>query len=205
MRSVLWLVVRELSRRRLRIALALGATAAAVALCVGTELVMRAREDAVAGQIDRSGPPLHVVPTGVGGAALARLELGRLRLPAGLAERVRGALGPALRDLEERLVVEGVVGGVPGPIVGVPHGARAALEPLGSLGNAEVALGSVLAGRTGTAQGAEFQVERRTFRVAAVLPSTGSADDWPPLCRGRRRRNLPVRGVRRTTCGSSSA
>lgn len=187
MKAVLWLAWREVWEGRRRVVLALGVVTAAVALCVGIEQICRARESAVADEIDQIGPPLRLVPTGVAPSMLARYEVGRARLPPATSERVRQVLGDGLRDLEERLVIEGSVGGVRAPIVGVPDGARAVLEPIRVLTLGEVAVGSELARRVSAVTGSAVSVAGASLRVASILPSLGDVGD---LCAFVRRVSL---------------
>lgn len=167
-RPALWLTVRELGARRRRVALAALVVAAMATAATATELVARAREAAVAAQIDAMGPALTVAPPGVGSGRLARLELGEEVLPADVEDAVRAALGRDLRAVERRLVVHREVAGVRGPVVGVEAGALP-----GAAGAAMV--GSELARRLGDVSSVD--VEGRRLRVAGALPSTGSRDD----------------------------
>ena len=64
MRPVAWLAVRELTVARSRAVIACATVAAAVALGVATESISRARESAIARQIDQIGPPLRIIPEG---------------------------------------------------------------------------------------------------------------------------------------------
>lgn len=176
MRVALWLASRELAARPGRVALAAGAVAAATALAVGLELVARLRQGAVAERIDRAGPPLRVVPAGVSATALARYDLGGRLLPAGAAEAVRRAV-PGLRALEARLVLEAPVAGEAAPLVGVPGAGAAWDGALAALRPGEVALGAVLAAKSGARVGEGIPVGRARFRVAAVLPAAASAED----------------------------
>ncbi len=178
----LWLAVRELVTRRRRVALAGLVIAAIAATVTATELVARAREEAVAAQIDAMGPALTVVPRGTSAGALARYELGEGALPASVEEAVRGALGSDLRSIERRLVVHREVAGARVPVVGVEAGVvpAAAQEP------GSVALGSELARRLGDAS--NVVVDGRELQVKGVMPSTASAEDvalFMPLAAAR--------------------
>lgn len=167
----LWLAVRELFARRRRVALAGAVIAALAATVMAMELVARAREEAVAAQIDAMGPALTVVPAGVSAGALARYELGERALPAGVEAAVRGALGGELRSVERRLVVHREVLGARIPVIGAEAGALPAeVQAAGS-----VALGSELARRVGDVS--SVTLDGRELRVKAVLPSSASAED----------------------------
>ncbi len=166
-----WLALRELVTRRRRVALAALVIAAIAATVTATELVARAREEAVAVQIDAMGPALMVVASGTSAGALARYELDEGALPAGVEEAVRRTLGRDLRSIERRLVVHREVAGARVPVVGVEAGVLpAAVEEPGS-----VALGAELARRLGGAS--STVVDGRERQVKGVLPSTASAAD----------------------------
>jgi putative ABC transport system permease protein len=169
--------MRELAARPGRAALAAGVVAGCVALAVGTELLARGREAAVAGEIDGIGPSLRLVPEGVTASRLARLDVGRQVLDPAARDRALRALGDRVRASEPRLVVQLGVGGVPAAVVGVPQGAPSALEPARALREGEVALGSELARRLGLPVGAPITIGDVSGRISAVLPSTASAED----------------------------
>lgn len=172
MRSpALWLTARELGARRRRVALAALVVAATAAAATAMELVARAREEAIAADIDAMGPALTIVPQGVTAAALARLDLGDRVLPPGAEAAARAALGRDLRAIERRLVVHRELSGVRVPVIGVEEDASRAA----SIGSSEAALGSELARRLGYPQ--RFGIGEDPRWVAGVLPSTGTADD----------------------------
>lgn len=178
----LWLAVRELVTRRRRVALAGLVIAAIAATVTATELVARAREEAVAAQIDAMGPALTVVQRGTSASALARYELGEGALPAGVEETVRGALGSDLRSIERRLVVHREVAGARVPVVGVEAG----LLPAAAQEPGSVALGSELARRLGGAS--SVVVDGHELQVKGLMPSTASAEDvaiYMPLAAAR--------------------
>jgi hypothetical protein len=165
-----WLAARELRVRWRRAALAGAIVAALSAASTATELVARAREEAVAGQIDRIGPALTVIPAGLGPGALARLDLAGRLLPRGVGARVAAALGPDLRSLDERLVLTRDISGARAPVIGVGPGSTTAppSTPDGAL------LGAELARRLGPPL---VSVAGQPFQIAGVLPSAGSAED----------------------------
>ncbi|WP_242344632.1 FtsX-like permease family protein [Anaeromyxobacter terrae] len=166
-----WLAVRELVVRRGRAALACAVIAAIAATVTATELVARAREEAVAAQIDAMGPALTVVPRGTSTGELARYELGEAALPASAEAAVRAALGRDLRAIERRLVVHRELAGTRVPVVGVAADAL----PMPLHGPDSVALGSELARRLGNEAG--VALDGRELRVEGVLPSTGGVED----------------------------
>jgi putative ABC transport system permease protein len=181
-RPALWLAARELVVRRRRVALAGAVIAALAATVMAMELVARAREEAVAAQIDAMGPALTVVPRGMSAGALARYELGEGALPAEVEESVRAALGSELRAVERRLVVHREVAGARVAVVGVE--ASAPSTPAQEHGS--VVLGAELARRLGGAP--SVVVDGRELRVNGVLPSAGNVEDvavFLPLAEAR--------------------
>lgn len=167
----LWLARRELAGRRMRVALAAAVVASVAAAVTAMELVARAREAAIAAQIDAVGPALTVVPKGTTASALARYEIDGT-LPSGTDVAVRGVLGWRVRALEPRIVLRGEIAGQRRVIVGVDAVVDDE-EPAAGSGVASV--GSEL-GRT-VVTGSAIDIEGRSFRVARALPSTGSAED----------------------------
>jgi putative ABC transport system permease protein len=159
--------------RRRAIVLAAAVVAALTAAVTATELVARAREEAVAAQIDAIGPALSVVPTGTTASALARLAFSDATLPALTADTVVAALGSDVRAIEPRLVLTKRVTGLPTPVIGMDWTSVPARTAAGSRDVA--ALGSEFERRTGKLQ--KIDIEGRPFEVAAVMPSTGSAED----------------------------
>jgi putative ABC transport system permease protein len=167
----LWLAVRELGARRQRVALAALVVATTAAAATAMELVARAREEAMAAQIDAMGPALTVVPPGVTAGALARQELGAGVLAPGAEAAARAALGRDLRTIERRLVLQREIAGVRVPVVGVEAG----VLPAGPGTAGAAALGSELARRLGDVS--SVTVEGRELRISGVMPSTGSGED----------------------------
>lgn len=164
MRSGAWLALRELAARPGRAMQAAVLVAAAAALATGLELVARGREEAANTRIDGVGPALSIVPVGVGGSELMRLDLGGAVLPAETAARVAGALGPSLRMARERLIVRRQVAGRDVAVVGV-----------GGTGGQGVELGAALAESLG--QPPTIDLSGGPWAVEAVRDATGSAED----------------------------
>jgi putative ABC transport system permease protein len=172
MGAALWLASREVSVRRRNVALAAAVVAALTGAVNAMELVARAREEAVAASIDAMGPTLTVVPRGTTPGALARLQLSGV-LPGRAIDEVIATLGADLRTVEERLVLTETVAGGNAPVIGVNW---AVVSPVPAAASLDVALlGSELARRLGPA--GTIDVGGRPFRVAGVMPSTGSAED----------------------------
>jgi putative ABC transport system permease protein len=159
------------------VVLAASVVAALTAAVTAMEFVARAREEAVATQIDAIGPALSVVPTGTTASALARLALGDASLPARTADTIAAALGSDVRALEARLVLTRPIAGLPTPVIGLDW---TSIPPHTAPGRRDVAaLGSELARRMGTAR--RIEVNGRPFDVSSVMPSTGSAEDLAVL------------------------
>lgn len=166
----LWLAGRDARVRWRRAALAAAVVGALAAASTATELVARAREEAIAARIDDMGPALTVVPRGVSAAALARLDLGERALPPRIAREVERALGAELRAIEPRLVATRAVDGAPAPVIGVD----APDVPRGG-----AVLGSELARRVGRV--ASVEIAGAAVAVAGARPSTASAEDLAVL------------------------
>ena len=164
MSSGTWLALRELQARPGRAIQAAVLVAAAAALATGLELVARGREEAANTRIDGVGPAVRIVPGGVGGSELMRLDLGGTVLPAETAARVAGALGPSLRMARERLIVRRQVAGRDVAIVGV-----------GGAEGQGVQLGSALAESLG--QPPTIDLGGGQLPVEEAREATGSAED----------------------------
>ncbi len=173
----LWLTVRDVAVRRRSVVLAATVVAALTAAVTAVEFVARAREEAIATQIDAIGPALSVVSTGTTASALVRLALGDGSLPARTADTVVAALGSDVRAVEARLVLTRPIAGLLSPVVGLDWTSLPARTGPG--GRDVAALGSELARRTGTPR--RIDVDGRPFDVDAVMPSTGSAEDLAVL------------------------
>lgn len=163
MSAALWLTRRELAVRWPRVVLAALVVAALAATSTSLELLGRAREEAVAAQIDAMGPALTIVPPGTTASDVARRELGDQLLLPSVAADVEAAIGGDLRALEQRLVLTRTVADARIPVIGVE-------EP-----TAEVAAGSELARRLGDVR--RVAVDGQEVAIRAVRPSTGSAED----------------------------
>jgi putative ABC transport system permease protein len=164
----LWLARRELSSGRGRATLAIAVVAAAAALVTSVEVLARAREDAVATQVDALGPPIRILPSGVSPEAIARYDLGSSPLPPDTEPRVRSALGSDLRVLEARRALVVDVDGAATPVLSASSGARHVAPGTAALGSIASAR---LAGREGVAVGGEM------LRIAEVLPASATSDD----------------------------
>lgn len=164
MSAAAWLAAREARVRRGRAAFSVALVAAAAALATGLELLGRAREAAAALRVDGMGPALRVVPEGVGGSALARLELGEARLPGRTPARVEEVLGGGLRELRPRLVLSLEVGGRSTPVIGAGAGPDGVVE-----------LGPALAARLGGAT--HLRLGAEAFAVGGVREAAGDAED----------------------------
>lgn len=166
--TAFWLGWRDVATRPGRAALALLLVTVCAAVFAAMELVERARDAAVAAQLDRTGAPLKVVPDR-GSPEDGRLAL----LPASHAALVRAKAAAMVREVEPWLAFEGDVQGVRARVAGAPPGsdvARLLASP------DHVAVGAALAARLGAAQGSRMLVAGR-HRTVVVLPAAGDADD----------------------------
>jgi hypothetical protein len=157
-----WLALRELAARPGRALQAAALVAVAAALGTGLELVARGREEAASVRIDAVGPALRIVPAGVGGSELMRLDLGKALLPADTLSQVVATLGPDLREARERLVVRGRVAGREVPVIGLGTGEG-------------LQLGSALAAAVGSPPSVDLGGGARP--VDGVREVTGTAED----------------------------
>jgi hypothetical protein len=155
---------RELKTRPGRAIQAAALVAVAAALGAGMELVARGREASAGARIDGVGPALRLVPAGVGGSELMRLDLGRALLPAGAEAQAAAVLGADLREMRPRLVLQRGVSGRDVPVVGV-----------GSHPSRGVELGAALAGLLGRPSTVDLGDGARP--VGRVREATGSAED----------------------------
>jgi ABC-type lipoprotein release transport system permease subunit len=176
--TILWLVLREIARQRRALLGPLIVMASAIALCVGIELVSRAREAAIGAQIDRAAAPLRMTVTGLSATELARLEPGRRFLPHDLLERVRILLGASARAVQGRLILRLAVAGEDVPLIGVERDDTAMREALGGLQDGQIALGAGLSDRLGVLRGQSVQFGSTRAEVGLVLPPSGSIEDF---------------------------
>ncbi|MCM2334754.1 MAG: hypothetical protein NDI82_12510 [Anaeromyxobacteraceae bacterium] len=138
--------------------------AVAAGLAAGLELVARGREEAANLRIDGVGPALRIVPLGVGGSALARLDFGDGVVPEDVGTRVAHALGPDLREARPRLVIQRRVMERTVPVIGTAGGAAIGLE-----------LGAALAETW--RHPATIDLGAGPRAVQAVRETTGTAED----------------------------
>lgn len=181
-RAGAWLAGRELRARWPRVLLAASVVAVLSGTAVTMELLARAREEAIADQVDAMGPPLTVVPPGTTAEALGRYDLGGAGLPEQTVAHVAAILGGALRRAEGRLVLDADVGGRRVPLVGLPPEAWP-----DDLAAAEVLAGAEL-GRA-MPEGTSFPLGGETASIVRVQPPAGSIDDvalFVPLATAQR-------------------
>lgn len=178
MKPAFWLAWRELANRRAAFIAGIGMVAVAVTFCAAVELVSRAREAAVAAEIDHIGPALRLIPAGKTAGDLARFDLGSAAFTMQDARKLRSELSTWIRAVEGRLLLKVPVEGRTIAIIGVdPNLVISPLDALGRLGDSEAALGADLARRLRKKVGDEMVINSARFRVAAVLPETAGADD----------------------------
>ncbi len=178
MNATIWLAWRELVNRKWRFGAAIGAVAAAVAICAAAEFVSRARESAVAAEINHMGPDLRVVPAGLTYENLARFEMGTTYLSSRSAANVRRELTRWVRAAESRLLITDIVEGSQSPLIGFdPLEVVSPFQILHNLKEGQVVLGSALAKRTGKKAGDRIRLGVTNLRIAGVLPATAKGED----------------------------
>ena len=177
--TILWFVWRELLSRRGRAYGTVLVVASAVALSVTIELVSRAREAAVALQLDAVGPALRVLPTGTTPRSIVQDAPDQPSLPPGTVEGVRKAAGSDLTSLENRRMAWLPVSGGRSLVVWAEPSPRS--DPVLLAG--EVAVGSALASSLGLQAGQMVEILGEPFRVAMVLASRANADDTAAFVR----------------------
>lgn len=172
----IWLTRRECAHRWPLLLAELAVVATAVALALGLELVGRAREAAVATQIDQMGAAIRLVPQGSSAVARQRFETLDQLLPAGALERANTRLASTARAIEPRLALLAPSSQGPMPVVGVAAAGRAAGGGL-ALGTRELAIGETFARQRGLGVSSTLALYGSVFRVLQVLPSRGDEDD----------------------------
>jgi putative ABC transport system permease protein len=156
----------------------LGMVSVAIALCAATELLSRAKEAAVAAQIDHMGPTLRLIPAGQTAYNLARFELGPDSFTIQDLHRVRRALSPWIRALDARLLSKVPLQGRAVPAIGIDPGrVISPFEDLAELDDRDVALGATLGHELESKTNNQIFVNGTRFRVAAILPETASPED----------------------------
>ena len=171
--TILWFVGRELLSRRGRAYGIVLVVASAVALSVTLELVSRAREAAVALQLDAVGPALRVLPAGATPRSIVQDVVNRPSLPPGTVEGVRQAAGSDLTVIEHRRMAWLPVSGRRSLVVWADAAPKG--DPMLLAG--EVALGPALASSLGVQMGQTVEILGEPFRVVTILASRADADD----------------------------
>lgn len=174
----LWLSVQELTKRRLGTAIATGIIALAVAFAAGLELVARAREAAVAADLDQIGPAIRIIPRGKTARDLARFELESAPFDTKDVRRLRRECRSSVSSIVGRLSLKVPFRNRMIPVVGIaPHGVIAPFDDFRRLTAGNVLIGPELASDIGVSQGQRITLQGRSFEILAVLPETASEDD----------------------------
>lgn len=178
MKPALWLARREFTSRRFGGVVAVAVISIAVAFCAGIELLSRAKEAAIAAQIDQIGPALRIIPYGKTARDLARFELASAPFDSAVLRQLRRELGGSAASIEGRLLLRLPLGGRSTPVVGLaPNEVVSPFEQLQRLEADEIALGAELGSELGASTGDVLTVQGTPLRVIAVLPTTASPDD----------------------------
>ncbi|MFQ5589630.1 MAG: ABC transporter permease [Phycisphaerae bacterium] len=174
----LWLSFQELTKRRLGTTIAAGIIALAVAFAAGLELVARAREAAVAADLDQIGPAIRIIPRGKTARDLARFELQSAPFDAQDVRRLRREYRSMVSSIEGRLSLKVPFRNRLIPVVGVARETVVVtFEDLRRLSDDRVLIGAELASDLGISQGQAFTLQGQPFEILAVLPETASEDD----------------------------
>ncbi len=178
MTASMWLSLQELTKRRLGTAIAAGIIALAVAFSAGLELVARAREAAVAADLDQIGPAIRIIPQGKTARDLARFDLQSAPFHTTDVRRLRRELRSSVSSIEGRLSLKvpfrnGLI-----PVVGVmPETVIAPFDDFRNLTEDKVLIGAELALNLGVSKDQTLTLQGRSFKILAILPQTASEDD----------------------------
>ncbi len=178
MTPTLWLSFLELSKRRMGTAIAVSVIALAVSFAAGLELVSRAREAAVAADLDQIGPAIRVIPRGKTARDLARFDLEAAPFRDGDMRRLRSEYSSYISSIEGRLSLKVPYRGRLIPVVGiVPETVIAPFEILRQLQDDQALIGSELASELGVAKGETLQLQGHALKVLSNLPPMANQDD----------------------------
>lgn len=170
MTLIAWLAGRELRVRRGRMAIVAGVVATLAAAATATEMIERAREEAMAVQADAMGPSLTIVRAGVTPGSLARHEIAGRFLPSDIESRVERALGSDLRRTERRLTITRDLGGSRVIVIGTDDPTLPTPVRAGS-----ALVGAELTRSIGSPP--SVVLGNAVVPVAGTRPSTGGAED----------------------------
>lgn len=178
MTPAMWLSIQELTKRRFGTAIAVSVIALAVSFAAGLELVARAREAAVAADLDQIGPAIRVIPREKTARDLARFELETAPFHGTDVRRLRSEFRSFVSSIEGRLSLKVPYGGRRIPVVGVvPETVVAPSDLFRQLGENQLLIGAELATELGITPGETVQLQGHPFEVLAVVPATASQDD----------------------------
>lgn len=178
MRASFWLAWRELARRKLSFITGTVMISVVVALCVSTELMSRAREVAVAAEIDHIGPALRLIPAEKTASDLAKFDLGSTSLTRDYVRKLQRRFFRRTRALDSRLLVKIPLEGMLIHVAGIDPGkVITSFEALRRLSDNEVVLGKELAFKIGKKAGDEIFLKDEKFYIVTVLPQTANIDD----------------------------
>lgn len=178
MTPALWLSFQELTKRRLGTAIAVSVIALAISFAAGLELVARAREAAVAADLDQIGPAIRIIPRGKTARDLARFELEFAPFNTEDVRRLRREYRSSVSSIEGRLSLKVPFRDRMIPVVGVAtETVIVPFEDFRRLSEDELLIGAELASNLGVSVGQAFRIQGRSFKILAVLPETASEDD----------------------------
>jgi len=178
MSSAFWLSFRELTKRPLGTAIAVSVITLAVAFAAGLELVARAREAAVAADLDNIGPAIRIIPHGKTSRDLARFDLKEPSFSDVDIRRLRSEYRSFVSSIEGRLSLKVSYGGRLIPVVGIlPESVITPFDIFRNLKDDQALIGSELASTLGIGRGETLHLKGQSIKVLAALPPMASQDD----------------------------
>ncbi len=178
MTPVVWLSFSELTKRRLGTAIAVSVIALAVSFSAGLELVSRAREAAVAADLDQIGPAIRIIPRGKTARDLARFELETAPFTTEDVRKLRSEYRSAASSIEPRLSLKVPFRNEKISVVGViPETIIAPSDDFRRMTKDKLLIGAELASDLSVTPGQKITIQGHTFDVLAILPETASEDD----------------------------
>ena len=178
MKAIFWLTWRELVRRKSFFITGIIIVSVGVALCTSVEFILKAREAAVAVEIDHIGPTFRLIPAGKTIKDLAIFDLGSDYFDRERINEMRKEFSSLTRALDSRLILKVPVNGMILPVIGIDSDrAISPFNALRRLSDNDVAIGKELALKMDKKEGDEVFIKNTKFNVVAILPHTASADD----------------------------
>jgi ABC-type lipoprotein release transport system permease subunit len=177
-KAIFWVTWREFLRRKSFFITGIIMVAVGVSLYTSVEFILKAREVAVAAEIDHIGPAFRLIPTGKTAKDLALFDLGSDYFKSERIDKMQKEFSSLIRALDGRLVLRVPVDGMIFPVIGIdPDRAVSPFKALKRLSDNDVVIGKELALKIDKKEGDKVSIKNSNFNVAAILPHTGNADD----------------------------